>query len=66
MAGAAKLILDALGPGRKPDKLGRGGWPGAGVLHCDGQHCMAAPPAGVYDVDRKAPGVEVLLFEVRP
>lgn len=65
LSAASKIVLDALGPGRKPGKNGRGGWNGAEIIHCDGQHCIAAPPAGVYEHDHKNPGVEVLLFEVR-
>lgn len=65
LSAGAKIVLDALGPGRKPGRNGRGGWHGANVIHCDGQHCIAAPPLGVYEVAPRAPGVEVLLFEVR-
>jgi hypothetical protein len=66
LSAASKIVLDALGPGRKPNARGYGGWHGAGIIHCDGWHCVAAPPAGVYEQDVKRPGVEVMLFEVRP
>lgn len=65
-SGAAKIVLDALGPGRRPNARGRGGWTGAEIIHCDGQHCVAAGPVPLYDVDHRNPGVEVMLFEVRP
>ncbi len=62
-SGASKIILDALGPGRG----GKSGWVGAGVLHCDGQHCLCCPPIGLpIEVDPRRPGIEVLLYEGRP
>lgn len=66
LSAASKIVLDALGPGRKANARGHGGWNGAGIMHCDGWHCVAASPVGVHEQDAKTPGVEVMLFEVRP
>lgn len=66
LSGASKLILDALGPGRRAT-VRAPGWRGAGVIHCDGQHCIACPPIGqLADVAHPSGAVEVLLFEVSP
>lgn len=54
-----KIIHDALARGRG----GPRGWPGAGIIHCDGPHCVRAQ-LDVFAVDAKRPGVEVLLYEV--
>jgi hypothetical protein len=58
VSGGRKLILDAIGPGRK----GPRGWPGACLIHCDGWHCIH----GFVDVIEhapKRPGIEVVLAE---
>src|SRR6185437_9648619 len=58
VSGGRKLILDALGPGRR----GLRGWKGAGLLHCDGWHCVAAF-VDVFEIGE--PAVEVILPEVQ-
>lgn len=61
VGGGKKLLLDGLALGR----VGSRGWTGAGVIHCDGQHCVS----GFLDVithDPKSPGVAVYIFEVAP
>jgi hypothetical protein len=60
ISGGRKFILDALGRGRK----GPRGWEGAGLLHCDGWHCIA----GFVDVvvlAPDAPGVEVVVAPIQ-
>lgn len=57
-SGGRKILHDALARGRG----GVRGWAGAGVIHCDGAHCVAGQ-VDLYDVEL-APGVEVLLYEV--
>jgi hypothetical protein len=72
LAGAAKIVLDALQPPRAPKRPGgRDGRPGAGVIHCDGQHCFPfVAPIGV--IQPYLPGIrepaktEVRLYEVQP
>jgi hypothetical protein len=59
--GGAKIIDDALARGRG----GPRGWPGAGIIHCDGWHCVAGS-VNTFAVDAKNPGIEVLLYEVAP
>lgn len=59
VSGGRKLLLDALGPGRK----GRCGWHGAQIMHCDGWHCVSML-VDVFEV-RKNPGVEVVIAEVQ-
>jgi hypothetical protein len=72
LAGAAKIVLDALQPPREPSRAGaRDGRAGAGVIHCDGQHCFPdAAPIGVLQLilpkSRERPGTEVRLYEVVP
>lgn len=58
-SGGKKIVLDGLGPPRK----GARGWNGAGILHCDGRHCIC----GFVDLirtDAQRPGVVVTLVEV--
>ena len=58
VSGGRKLILDAIGPGRR----GGRGWHGAGVIHCDGWHCIALL-VDVFEIGK--PGVEVVIAEVQ-
>lgn len=58
VSGGRKLLLDALGPGRK----GPAGWHGAKVIHCDGWHCVSML-ADVFEIGK--PGVEVVIAEVQ-
>lgn len=58
-AGGQKIAIDALGPPRG----GPRGWPGAAIIHCDGWHCVAGL-VHAFAVDARAPGVELLLYEV--
>lgn len=60
-SGGRKIIHDALARGRGGAK----GWSGAGIIHCDGAHCVAGQ-VDLYDVDPCRPGVEVQLYEVAP
>jgi len=70
LAGAAKIVLDALQPPRAPSRPGaRDGRAGANVIHCDGQHCFPfTAPIGV--IQPYVPGMrepaktEVRLYEV--
>lgn len=66
LAGADKIICDALGPPRLETERSCG-WPGASVIHCDGQHCLAAPPVSTIEIaDRPSgAGIEVNIYEVR-
>lgn len=58
VSGGRKVLLDALGPGRKGER----GWRGAGLLHCDGWHCVA----GFVDVFAVGePGIEVVVAPVQ-
>jgi hypothetical protein len=57
-SGGRKIIHDALARGRG----GPRGWAGAGIIHCDGAHCVAGQ-VDVFTVGRPS-GVEVLLYEV--
>jgi hypothetical protein len=57
-SGGRKIIHDALAEGRG----GPRGWPGAGIIHCDGAHCVAGQ-VDVFTVGKPS-GVEVLLYEV--
>jgi hypothetical protein len=59
-SGGRKIIHDALARGRG----GARGWAGAGIIHCDGAHCVAGQ-VDVFTVGRPS-GVEVLLYEVVP
>jgi hypothetical protein len=55
----SKFIMDALcGPDRDGDRQ-----PRAGILHCDGWHCIN-DPHDVYEVTADAPGVEVAIYGV--
>jgi len=61
VGGGKKLLLDGIALGR----VGARGWAGAGVIHCDGQHCIR----GFFDVithDPAHPGVAVYIFEIEP
>lgn len=61
VGGGKKILLDGLALGR----VGARGWAGAGVFHCDGQHCIR----GFLDVvtfDPDHPGIAVHIFEVVP
>ena len=60
ISGGRKLLLDAIGPGRKGEK----GWTGAGLMHCDGWHCIAGF-VDVVTLAPDAPGVEVVVAEVQ-
>lgn len=58
-AGGAKIILDAL----QPTHPSRG--PGAGVIHCDGCHCVTAlSHEFTFGVSRESEGVWVRLLSV--
>jgi hypothetical protein len=57
-SGGRKIIHDALARGRG----GARGWAGAGIIHCDGAHCVAGQ-VDVFTVGKPS-GVEVLLYEV--
>lgn len=59
VGGGKKILLDGLALGR----VGARGWNGAGVIHCDGQHCIAGF-LDVVTVDRANPGVAVHVFEL--
>lgn len=60
-SGGRKIIHDAISRGRS----GSRGWSGAGVIHCDGAHCVAGQ-VDLFGVDVCRPGVDVALYEVRP
>jgi len=58
---ACKLILDALSACDRPgDRQAMR----AGIIHCDGWHCVAGV-SDVFRVDAERPGVEVAVYGVR-
>lgn len=59
ISGGRKLLLDALGPGRR---RGDRGWQGAGLIHCDGRHCIA----GFVDVIVSRPDIAGVAVIVAP
>lgn len=58
---ARKVVVDALGPGRK----GRRGWVGAGLMHCDGWHCVRGFLELVTLADARGAGIEVIIAPVQ-
>lgn len=59
VGGGKKILLDGLAIGR----AGARGWIGAGVIHCDGRHCIAGF-VDVISTDPKFPGIAVYIFEL--